>query len=233
MISWSDTGIVVTTTKRQEKYQAVEIFTKDHGMVRALCDSTIRICGFSWVSVDWRGRNSCENGFWRIQDIHQPIAPNSIHSVIGQRVCYLLHISLPYGDGASELFEYIEHMSREMRDCSSLEALNMYAYFEFLLLKSTGYGFDLKTCGVCGNVEKIEYISRDSGRGISRECRGITRDRLFRVPEVWENWSNLEPILSDLKTILLSISITNYFIEKSNLGHSGDHSFIATLGLVS
>ncbi|MDR2598528.1 MAG: DNA repair protein RecO [Holosporales bacterium] len=216
MISWSDTGIVITSVKKQEKYQAIEIFTENHGLVRALCDAAVRMCCFSLVSIDWNGRNLYEPGFWRIQDMRQSLAKDTLPSVIIQRVCYLLHRVLPYGDRAPELFAYVRHISGKISNCSSLEALNFYAYFEFLLLKTTGYGFDLSVCGICGCQEKIEYISRISGRGISRKCHQFSAEKVFKVPDVWKAWDKDGYCPTDLEITLNSIAITGHFIRKLN-----------------
>ena len=63
MISWSDTGIVLSARRHGEKYKIVNVFTKSHGNVHAMAsytkNSTFSV--FSDVDIDYSSKDDFGN----------------------------------------------------------------------------------------------------------------------------------------------------------------------------
>ncbi|MDR1034479.1 MAG: DNA repair protein RecO C-terminal domain-containing protein [Holosporales bacterium] len=218
MISWSGNGVIVQIAKKLEKYSTVDIFTEHHGLIRSICNTGVRAVGLSRVVVEWKGRNDGDMGFWHIQDLRHNFVTNTVESesqsFIGQRICFLLSRVLPYGVSYPELFTYVANMSEILFKSPYLIALNLYAYFEFLLLKSAGFGFDVKVCSVCGHPAKIEYISSNTGGGIGPKCRLTTKERIIQVPKAWYYWEEFDLRTVPREMIRSSLSVSSYFMKK-------------------
>ncbi|MDR1476331.1 MAG: DNA repair protein RecO C-terminal domain-containing protein [Holosporales bacterium] len=243
MISWIDIGIVLSICNKREKYKIANIFTKDRGAIMAMIEINSSITSFSTVNIEWRGKSDGALGFWRIIDLSQNwlnLIKLPTHTFICQRVCSILSKILPPGVKFSELFEYVQRLAKEIHTRSTQEAMRLYACFEFLLLKASGYGFDLQICGVCGQRELIEFISPKTGQGISSRCAGRNSTRLFEVPDIWRIWDNNG--VYEFESCLIefahsSIAITNYFIEKHLLPPNtlsiGNRSHLLPLSMLS
>ncbi|MDR0640679.1 MAG: DNA repair protein RecO [Holosporales bacterium] len=214
MISWSDTGIVISVRNGWKAHSIVSIFTENHGSIPAICNHRNPISPFSNVCLDWRGKNETDLGFWRINDVRQNwvhCADFQLHVNVCREICLLLNETLPTGIPHPALFHLVHHIANDLHSLSKIEALKTYAYFEFLLLKVTGFGFDLRTCGVCNRCEPIEFISSKTGYGISNKCATNTTDQMFRIPRIWKEW---EAHTLDQNEINQSLTITNFFIRK-------------------
>lgn len=222
MIFWSDVGIVLSSKKHCEKYKIVDVFTKKHGKISGMV--SISRCNklsiFSNVEVDYSSKNEGSLGFWKTKDEKQNwiYALNSeAHTLICQSICFTLNKILPHGVCHENLFDFSQYISNNLHKFSKIEALNLYAYFEFLLLDCSGFGLDLDTCCICGKREDVHYISPKTCHGASCECASkFDTSKLFEVPESWRNWKNGDIKYSKSQDdIKKSLSITGTFIEKN------------------
>ncbi len=218
---WSDAGVVISCKKYGEKYKIVNIFTQAHGNVAGMIShqKTHPLVVFSCVDVSWSSNREGALGFWSVQKEKQNwiFSMNNQASVIAsQSICLLLDKILPLGVCYQILFEFVEYFASNMYEFSSLEVLNLYAYFELLLLTSVGYGIDTKKCSICGKKEDLHYISPKTGRGASRLCIPYDCfDKLFKIPEVWQLWQNNDFSRINKEEIKNSLNITGHFIEKN------------------
>lgn len=214
---FSDVGFVVSIKKHGEKYRIVEIFTKDHGRFVALAsDSKNEFSLSSFVEVDWKSKSRDLIGFWKLKSEKQNwvYALNSQNKIaIIQSICALLHGALPERVSYQELFEIFDMMFQNLRGFSDKELVAAFAYFEFVLLKAVGFGFDFKTCGICQAAEELSYVIKDSGILASKHCVSFDTGKHFEIPKVWHLWNN--KIFEGSQDIQNSLEITLYFIRKN------------------
>jgi recombinational DNA repair protein (RecF pathway) len=222
MTSWSDVGIVLSSEKRIGKFSYVDIFTEHHGVVRGMCGTDGLVPIFSNVSVDWINRVEGAIGFWKILNSNQEWFhyPNlEIRLLVLQSIRFLLLKALPFKMNYSELFDFVNYILQCNNSHDVCDILYQYACFEFLLLKSTGYGFDLNICSACGKQEKIEYISAVTGNGFAEKCCDPSKERFFKVPSIWHRWIIANSVLPSPEittdSIRSSISVTSFFVEKN------------------
>ena len=226
MIIWADSGIVLSSRKHGEKYKIVNIFTKSQGKASGMMTLSKRnnLSLFSDVCVEWSSKNSDSLGFWKVQNEKQNwiFAINNQTNILAcQSICFVLDKVLPYGVCSQKLFEFISFLSSELHNFSKIEILNLYAYFEFLLLNNIGYGMELDRCCVCGKVEELHYMSPKTGHGASNVCASIHANKLFEIPQSWNFWKDnkIDNIISASRItkedVRNSLNITGYFIEKN------------------
>lgn len=224
---WSDIGVVLSNRKHGEKYKIVNIFTRDHGKVAGLFTIIQRntFSMFSTVSVDLNKKNENDQfGFWNKSFEKQNwihLFKSQTHILVLQSICLILDKLLPYGATYLKIFDFISHIADSMHFFSSGDIVKIYTYFEFIVLKEIGFGFDLDVCSICGNVEPLFYLSPKTGMGASRDCAILYKDKLFEIPKIWKQWqtiSNYEEITKihiSYFDLLKSLKITGYFIEKN------------------
>jgi recombinational DNA repair protein (RecF pathway) len=131
-----------------EKYKIVGIFTKHHGKVSALASTSKKhsFSTFSSVDIDYSSRITNTPGFWRLKKEEQTwvLSMNSEnHMLVCQSMCFILEKVLPPEVPHENLFAFTEYIVRNLMKFSKTEILALYAYFEFVLLNSIGFGIDL------------------------------------------------------------------------------------------
>ena len=217
MNSFSDIGFVISGRKHGEKYKIVEILTKSHGRFAALTsDSKNGFSLFSKVEVEWSSKSRDLMGFWKAKSEKQNwiYALNSQNKMtIIQSICYLLHRALPERVPYEKLFEILDTMFQKLKTYSDRELLKIYAYLEFVLLKTVGFGFDFKICGICNKPEKLSYIIKENGISASESCVSFDPTKHFKIPEVWYAWNREHFELN--QEIQNSLQVTLYFIRKN------------------
>ena len=166
MISWSDTGIVLSAHRHGEKYKIVNVFTKSHGNVHAMAsytkNSTFSV--FSDVDIDYSSKDANSLGFWKLKSEKQNwvLSMNSEkHLLVCQGLCFLLNRLLPQGVAHPRLFEFTRYISANMQKFSGKDILLLYAYFEFSLLEDIGFSLDnvdLQSVPKLDDFEKLPGI---------------------------------------------------------------------------
>ncbi|MDR0552586.1 MAG: DNA repair protein RecO [Holosporales bacterium] len=223
-ITWSDVGVVLSSRKQGENFKIVNILTRNHGKSSGL----VRIVGrnnfsvFSKVDVDLIMKSENSLGFWHKRTEKQNwarILHSDINVSVFQSICLVLDKILPHGSRYCRIYEFLEYLTENTglnNDCMT----NLYAFFELMLLKETGFGFDFSKCSMCGRQEELFFISPSTGRTASKECAYQYRDKLLVIPDIWKDWNNAssyEEIAhiniskADLRN---SLYITWYFICK-------------------
>lgn len=224
---WSDSGIVLSSRKHGENFKIVSIFTKEHGKVSAISKTINRnaFSLFSNVSVELVRKNLLNDmGFWSKKFEKQNwiyVFNEELALLVCQSICLILDKILPVGVKFLTLFSFLEFILINIKTFSQKEILILYAYFEFLLLHESGFGFDLDRCSICGQKERVKFISPKTGRTASENCCASYRDKLFEIPDVWFYWKNRlfsEDITNSCVSyndLSSSLKITWYFINKN------------------
>ena len=218
---WSDFGIVISSRRYGEKYKIVDVFTKTHGRSSGLIQNSNKnnLSIFSNVYVTWSSKSNGSLGFWKIQNEKQNwtyVLNKKESLLIFQSICFILDKVLPYGVVNEAIFNFINFLASEIYRFTKLEALNLYAYFEFILLNSVGYGFDIEKCAICGKKEDVHFLSPKTGHGASNNCvASVYSNKLFEIPKSWNDWNKNDFSYIDKDNIKNSLYITGYFIEQN------------------
>ncbi|MDR1365403.1 MAG: recombination protein O N-terminal domain-containing protein [Holosporales bacterium] len=150
MFLWSDEGIILVIKAYSSGYRMIDIFTKKHGRRLGLArpSKNTQFPTFSSVETNYGSRNEQSIGFWQLQRgsngwIH--VSRSAMRISVCQKICFLITQLAPLAVPHEELFGVVEYIARNMQYFSDHETLSAYAYFEFFLLTSTGFGIDPQT----------------------------------------------------------------------------------------
>lgn len=149
MITWNDTGIVLTSKLHGEKYKVVTIFTKKHGKVRAFAYKTRAptFTNFAKVEISYSVSDTNSIGFWRlISEESTWIASIRLgnHLLVCQSICYILDSLMPQHSCDTKIFNLTENISATIKNFNATDVLLIYAYFELSLLESIGFSLNLQ-----------------------------------------------------------------------------------------
>ena len=194
---WIDTGIVLSSKKHSEEYLIVDIFTKNRGRFSGMYKNGKNkfLSQTSVVCVEMHTKNNNDFGFWKIKSEKQNWVfsmKNNRILFIYQSIRFILNKTLPHSMSNLSVFLLTEHLFEELKNVSDDEALILYAYFEFMLINSIGYGFDLNQCSVCGKKENITHISKKTGQTASKTCfEKIFEKNSAKIPDCWQIFSEV------------------------------------------
>jgi recombinational DNA repair protein (RecF pathway) len=134
------------------------------------------------------------------------------HILFCQSICLTLDKILAQGILHTNIFNFLAFLIENLKVFSESNIFVLHTYFEFLLLKETGFGFDL-------NFDAY-FISPKTGRTTPKEVGLAYRDKLFEVPKIWYTWDRValyQDILNDTEIpcteLLESSKITWHFIN--------------------
>ncbi len=228
---WSDSGIVLSNRKYGENYKIVTILTKEHGKISALSNIISRntFSLLSNVIVDLFSKKNDSLGFWKKKNEKQNwvyIFNSQTHLLVCQSICYICDKILPQGVKHLGIFNFLTFLVNQIGSISEHDAIKLYAYFEFLFLKESGFGFETEVCSICGKKENIHFISPKTGRTASKECLTTTynsKHSLFEMPTVWKIWDKVQSYREILGVemgkdqLKNSMNITLHFINQNIL----------------
>ncbi|MDR2075124.1 MAG: recombination protein O N-terminal domain-containing protein, partial [Holosporales bacterium] len=216
---WSDTGVVLSSQKYGENYKMVSILTENHGKVLGLSRILNRnsFSLLSNVSVDMFKKNSSYNlGFWTKKHERQNwiyIFGSELHIMFCQSICLMLDKTLPQGVLYTNIFNFLTFLTKNLNDLSEEDIYVLHIYFEFLLLKETGFGFDIR--------HDVHFISPKTGRTVSENMGFSHKDKLFEMPKIWHKWNTIGEYREVLDAEICNIELLNslkiswYFINKN------------------
>jgi len=90
-----------------------------------------------------------------------------------------------------------------------------------LLLKTLGFGLDLKACAATGKSENLIYVSPKTGRAVSAAAGEPYRDKLLALPAFLAGGA-----VSSRQDIRAGLMLTGHFLE-THLLHQPDAPVMA------
>ena len=217
-MQWSDEGIIIGTRRHGETSLIVELMTPDHGRHLGLVrggrsrkQQPMLQPGNS-VSATWRARLNEHLGHYTIEATSQRAArliegPAGLYAI--QTLAALLRL-LPERDPHPQLYSALEAIVDRLDDL--LDAAELVARFELLLLDDLGFGLDLDQCAATGANDNLAYVSPRSGRAVSLAGGEAYRDRLLPLPAfLIEATSLSRPQASEIAD---AFRLTGYFLAR-------------------
>ena len=217
-MQWSDEGIIIGTRRHGETSLIVEVMTETHGRHLGLVrggrsrkQQPMLQPGNS-VSATWRARLDEHLGHYTIEATDQRAArliegPAGLYGI--QTLAALLRL-LPERDPHPQLYSALEAIVDRLDDL--LDAGELVARFELLLLDDLGFGLDLDQCAATGANDNLAYVSPRSGRAVSLAGGEAYRDRLLPLPAfLIEATSLSRPQAAE---IAAAFRLTGYFLAR-------------------
>jgi DNA repair protein RecO (recombination protein O) len=141
------------------------------------------------LQLTWRARIEDNLGTFAVELLQARAADliaDRTRLYLSQLVCEHLHL-LPERDPHDRLLGMALRLLDHAPDGAEL------ARFELALLEELGFGLDLETCAVTGQVDDLTHVSPRSGRAVSREAAQPYLDRLLPLPSFLTGRGNASP----------------------------------------
>lgn len=194
-MEWSETGIVLAVRRHGESSVIVTLLTDEHGrhagLVRGGASSRAR--GLyqpgNLVSAVWRGRLAEHLGNFRCELargfagalLEDPFRLASLGAI-----CAIAETTLPEREPHPDVFSgalaFLIQLNAGESGAPRAECLAAYVRWELTLLRELGYGLDLTSCAVTGELTELDYVSPKSGHAVSSGAAGPWRERLLALP---------------------------------------------------
>lgn len=189
MITWTDTGILLTARPHGEHAMIIDVMTPSHGRVAGVVRGgrsrkmAPHLQAGAQLHVTWSARIEAHLGSFTVepQRARAGIAMADRKALAGlQAVTALAAQVLPERQAFPALYAKTE----QMLDLVLVTEVWPLAYlrWERDLLQALGYGMDLSTCAVTGVSTGLVYVSPKTGRAVSAKGAGDWADRLLPLP---------------------------------------------------
>lgn len=219
-MEWRDQGALLSVRKHGETSTIIEVFTAEHGrhtgVVRGGVSRKIApiLQPGAQLDVRWRARLEEHMGAFTVEPVKSRTAVLSDRTALTglNAICALLVFALPEREPHPVLYQ----RTQSMLDLLATNQAWPVAYlkWELALLEELGFGLDLSSCAVTGDVEDLAFVSPKTGRAVSAEGAGDWADRLLPLPP-----ELLGVGTGDLTGILQGLVTTGHFLVE-RLAHS-------------
>ena len=228
-MEWRDQGALLAVRRHGENSAIIEVFTAEHGRHAGVVrGGTSRktapiLQPGAQLDVTWRARLEEHLGAFTVELIQSRAA-----NVLADRLA-LAGLNAVNGLTCFCLPEREKHAQLYDRTILLLNLLGTsdvwplaYLRWELALLEDMGFGLDLASCAVTGEIDDLAYVSPRSGRAVSAEGAGEWTKKLLPLPPALLGHGNGEAagVLDGLKT-------TGYFLQNRLAPQMGDRQLPA------
>jgi DNA repair protein RecO (recombination protein O) len=213
MLSWEDTGIILSLRPHGENGGVVTLLTKSHGRAAGYVYgiSSSRLRGTleigNVVSARWQAKSHDQLGTYALeleQSHTSDVLSDAVRLTALQSACALADKTLPEHESHPGVFE---GMLALLASFSTEVWAAAYIYWEIGLLKELGFGLDLTRCVATGVADNLIYVSPKSGCAVSAAAGEEYKDRLLHLPPFLRG----EPRFED-EDILHGLQLTGHFL---------------------
>src|SRR5690625_3426571 len=215
-MDWRDEGILLGLRRHGESGAIIEALTKDHGRHAGLArggagqSRAAMLQPGARPALDGRPRLADHLGTYKPQLIRPHAAaiaggrePLAALNVISALLLRLLPERAPDPDLYHATLALIEALGERRADWPE-----SYARWELDLLRTLGFGLDLRDCVATGSTEELIYISPRSGHAVSREAGAPYAERLLPLPQFLIGRGK-----ATLPEVRLALQATGWFLE--------------------
>lgn len=218
-MEWSDHAIVLAARKHGEGHAVLDVLSQQKGRARGYVrggssrrQRPILEAG-NLVDVTWRGRLDEHLGTFRVELI-KATAPDLFRKpsrlAALNALTSLLAAILPEQEACPGIYKeclvFLSMLGDENTADTSWGA--ELVRVELMLLKTLGFGLDLKTCAATGETENLCYVSPKTGRAVSAGAGEAYKDKLLPLPAFLV--ADTPATAADIKAGLL---LTGHFLE--------------------
>lgn len=213
MISWQDTGIVLSVRPHGENGGIVTLLTQKHGRTAGYVygATSTRVRGTletgNLVSAQWQAKSHDQLGSFTLE-LEQSFAARVMHDPAKltalQSACALADKTLPENESHPGVYEGLLALLASFE--TEVWAV-AYIYWEIGLLKELGFGLDLGKCVSTGSANNLLYVSPKSGCAVSASAGEEYKDRLLLLPSFLRGEAGMEDA-----DILNGLRLTGHFL---------------------
>lgn len=188
-MEWRDVGIVLSARRHGETSAVLSLFTAEHGRHAGL----VRGGATGWargiyqagneVTARWRARLAEHLGMYVCEPVRARAAAlleDPLRLAGLSAACAIAEATLPERYAYPAIYAgFVALLDALEFDDRWLEA---YARWELDLLRELGFGLDLSSCAVTGQVEDLAFVSPRSGRAVSAVAGAAYREKLLPLP---------------------------------------------------
>lgn len=213
MISWQDTGIILSLRPHGENGGVASLLTRSHGRAAGYVygASSPKIRGLleigNIVSAQWQAKSADQLGTYHfeLEKSHAgEVLGDSLKLTALQAACALADRTLPEHEKHPGVFD---GMAAFMEAFSTPVWGAAYIFWELGLLRELGFGIDLAKCASTGATENLRYVSPKSGCAVSEAAGEPYKDRLLALPPFLRGEARF-----DDADILDGLKLTGYFL---------------------
>lgn len=214
-IRWRDDGIVLQAQLHGETALLVDVFTRQHGKVRALVlggrSRKIRAAyePGSLVDVTYAARTEGQLGRLNAEaerGLRSVLAHPGPLAALGAAMA-LLSPTLPETQAYPALFDATVALLAILDEAEDGWA-TAYVRWEVGVLGALGFGLDLSACAATGRNDQLAYVSPKTGRAVSLSAGEPYRDRLLPLPPFL-----ISDGAADEADIVAGLDMTGYFLS--------------------
>lgn len=213
MLSWEDSGIILSLRPHGENGGVVTLLTKAHGRAAgyvygissAKLRGTLEIGNL--VSARWQAKSHDQLGTYalELEESHTAdVIGDSLRLTALQSACALADKTLPERESHAGVFEGMRALLAAFGTDVWAAA---YIYWEIGLLKELGFGLDLTRCVATGTADNLLYVSPKSGCAVSAGAGEEYKDRLLQLPPFLRGEARFED-----EDILHGLQLTGHFL---------------------
>ena len=213
MLSWEDTGIILSLRPHGENGGVVTLLTREHGRAAGYVYgiSSGRVRGTleigNIVSARWQAKSHDQLGTYtlELETSHTAdVIDDPVKLTALQSACAVADKTLPERESHPGVFEGMRALMAAF--ATPLWAAS-YIYWEIGLLRELGFGLDLARCASTGTGENLLYVSPRSGCAVSAAAGEEYKDRLLHLPPFLRGEARFED-----EDILHGLQLTGHFL---------------------
>jgi DNA repair protein RecO (recombination protein O) len=215
----SDTGIILSKQRYQDKNLILQIFTYENGVYRGFAKNGSGSSKFevgNKLEINWYARLPEQLGSFSkcelVKHNSAVLFSEPLKLLVLQCACELFSRTLNEREAYPKLFhsldEFLSHLVKDEIKDHSLMA--HYIFLELELLYHIGFGLDFSCCAGNGSKDNLAFVSPRTGRAVSQEMGQKYRDRLLKLPQFLIRKDDT-PDNDDIKS---GLDLTSYFLSK-------------------
>ena len=213
-MEWRDQGTLLSVRRHGESSVIADVFTAEHGrhagVVRGGTSRKIApiLQPGTHLDLTWKARLDAHLGAFTVEPLKSravPLMADRLTLAALNAVCALMGFSLPEREPHPDLYRRTEALF-DMIGVNPAWPL-AYLRWELGLLDEMGFGLDLSSCAVTGEVDDLAYVSPRTGRAVSAEAAGEWVDQLLPLPPALLGHGE-----GDLGEISDGLKTTGYFL---------------------
>ncbi len=213
MISWEDTGVILSVRPHGENGGIVSLLTENHGRAAgyvygATSSKTRGLLEIgNVVAASWQAKSSDQLGTYTLElekSYAADVLDESIKLTALQSACALADRTLPEHEKHPGVYQGMRALLEAFS--SDLWAVS-YIYWEIGLLRELGFGLDLSKCAATGVNDKLIYVSPKSGAAVSESAGEPYRHLMLALPPFLRGEARFDP-----QDILDGLKLTGHFL---------------------
>jgi DNA repair protein RecO (recombination protein O) len=226
-------GIILSTTKFQERSLIVSCFFEEHGVFKGLYKPRIQKGGAiitvgtgDIVHAKWQARLSEQLGTFQLEVEKSAgilVMGARYKPLVLQSAIAMTQSSLNERDPQVAIFSVLLALIEKLHSINedAWTILVDYTLLELELLNKSGFGMDLSQCIATGERQDLVYVSPKSACAVGKISGEPYKDKLLPLPEFIlkysqakdEDHENLYAETSQ-EDVLLGLQLTGYFLNK-------------------